>query len=264
MENRPTNINIAENEEAWNKDSYEAWVERFGTPQEAIEKIKRNPDKALSALNSKIGEVKGKRIINIMGSNGYKAVALALLGADVTVVDFSEGNRSYALELAEAGEVKLNYILSDVLKLSEEQLTGDYDIVFAEMGILHYFIELRPFMDIIYRLLAKKGLFIIRDFHPVSTKLISSRGSTANVRKHKVTGDYFDTSLEEKYISYSKYLQEKDQSHKVLLRKWNLGEIVTSVAASGLIIKSLEEEANMSSEVFDKGIPKTFTLVATK
>lgn len=255
---------IAINEELWNKETYDAWVNRFGTPAEEAEKIKKDCTKPLSVLYSKLGEVKGKKIMNLMGSNGTKAVALALLGAEVSVVDFSQGNKQYALDLAEAAGVKVNYILSDVLKIPESELTGDYDIVFAEMGIIHYFTDLLPFMSIIYRLLKPQGLFILRDFHPVSTKLISSRGSTAKVRKHKVTGDYFDTSLEEKEISYSKYLTEHQESLKVLLRKWNLGEIVTAVAKSGLTIKSLEEEPNLSSEVFDKGIPKTFTLCAVK
>jgi len=227
-------------------------------------KIKIDPEKILSVLYNKIVDVKGKKIMNLMGSNGNKAVALALLGANVTVVDFSAGNKRYALELAEESEVKIDYILSDVLKLPQDQLTGDYDVVFAEMGILHYFTDLKPFMNIIYKLLKDKGMLVIRDFHPISTKLITSRGSTAKVRKHKVTGDYFDTSLEEKDISYSKYLTDSEEPQKVLLRKWNLGEIVTAVAENDFLIKSLDEEPNLSSEVFDKGIPKTFTLVAEK
>jgi 2-polyprenyl-3-methyl-5-hydroxy-6-metoxy-1,4-benzoquinol methylase len=200
----------------------------------------------------------------LIGSNGYKAVALALLGADVTVVDFSEANRHYAMDLARVGGVTIKYIVSDVLKLSKQQLTNDYDIVFAEMGILHYFMDLKPFIHIIYELLGDTGLFIIRDFHPISTKLITSGGPTAKVRKHEVTGDYFDTTLEEKNVSYSKYLGSCEECKKVLLRKWNLGEIITAVAEERLIIKSLDEEANLSSDVYDKGIPKTFTLVAEK
>ena len=252
------------NEESWNKETYDAWVQRFGEPHEAALKIKIDPEKILSVLYNKIVDVKGKKIMNLMGSNGNKAVALALLGANVTVVDFSAGNKRYALELAEESEVKIDYILSDVLKLPQDQLTGDYDVVFAEMGILHYFTDLKPFMNIIYKLLKDKGMLVIRDFHPISTKLITSRGSTAKVRKHKVTGDYFDTSLEEKDISYSKYLTDSEEPQKVLLRKWNLGEIVTAVAENDFLIKSLDEEPNLSSEVFDKGIPKTFTLVAEK
>nr|WP_277956613.1 class I SAM-dependent methyltransferase [Clostridium perfringens] len=261
LEDRKVCVN--ENEEAWNKETYNAWVKRFGTAKEAAEKIKAMPEKKLNVLLDKFGDVKGKKIFNLMGSNGNKAVALALLGADVTVVDFSEGNRRYALDLAEACGVKINFILSDVLKMPKEVMSGDYDIVFAEMGILHYFSDLAPFMNVINSLLKDGGKAVLRDFHPVSTKLITSRGSTAKVRKHKVTGDYFDTSLEEKEVAYSKYLEE-GEVEKVFLRKWNLGEIVTAVANTGLKIKSLTEEPNLSSDVFDKGIPKTFTIVARK
>ncbi len=43
-----------------------------------------------------------------------------------------------------------------------------------------------------------------------------------------------------------------------------LGEIVTSIAAKGLYVKSLEELPNLSSDVFDKGIPKSYIIVADK
>lgn len=251
------------NEEAWNKETYDAWIKRFGTPSDAALRIKKDPSKILAVLHNKFGDIKGKKIMNLMGSNGSKAVALALLGADVTVVDFSEGNKRYALDLANEANVKIEYILSDVLELSNYNLDNTYNIVFAEMGILHYFLDLKPFMTLVHSLLAPNGLFVLRDFHPVSTKLITSRGSTAKVRKHKVTGDYFDTSLEEKDAAYSKYLNS-GETPKVLLRKWNLGEIVTAAAETGLIIKSLDEEPNLSCENYDKGIPKTFTLVTKK
>lgn len=263
-ENNKKKICIDINEEAWNKETYNAWVERFGTPEEAASKIKKNPAKILSVLYNKFGDVKGKKIMNLMGSNGNRAVALALLGADVTVVDFSEGNKIYALDLAKEANVKIEYILSDVLELHKYNLNNTYDIVFAEMGIIHYFLDLKPFMSLVSNLLAPNGIFVLRDFHPVSTKLITSRGSTAKVRKHKVTGDYFDTTLEEKDAAYSKYLVSDSSPQKVLLRKWNLGEIITAAAESGLMIKSLDEEPNLSCENFDKGIPKTFTLVAEK
>lgn len=255
---------IDKNHESWSSETYDAWINRFGDPQEAIKKIIKDPAKMISNLYAEFGDVKGKKIMNLMGSNGTKAVSLALLGAEVTVVDFSEANKRYALKLAEEGGVKIEYILSDVLKLKEEQLSGDYDIVFAEMGILHYFLDLKPFLEVVRKLLKDGGRFVIRDFHPVSTKLITSRGSTAKVRKHKVTGDYFDTSLIEKEVSFSKYSTDHENVQKVLLRRWNLGEIVTSIASGGMRIRSLKEEPNLSSEVFDKGIPKTFTIVAEK
>ena len=249
-----------ENKTAWDKEHIEAWVERFGTPEEYSQKIVKNPTKVLGSLMDVMGDVDQKRILNLMGSNGNKAVALARLGATVTVVDFSESNRTYALQLAKEADVKIEYVLSDVLAFQTE---CTYDITFAEMGILHYFIDLKPFFMCLNRVTSKGGLIVIRDFHPISTKLISSRGSTAKVRKHKIDGDYFDTSLTEKVVSYGKY--SKDEApERVYLRNWTLGEIVTEAAACGLTITALIEEPNLSSDVFDKGIPKTFILKMTK
>lgn len=272
-QNEPSGLNagqVPSSEELWNEDTYAAWTSRFGTPAEAAEKLAKDPAGKLFPLKDYFGEVKGRTIMNLMGSNGMKAVALALLGAEVTVADFSEANGRYAVELAQEAGVQLNYIVSDVLALPEAVLDSSYDLVFAEMGIVHYFTDLTLFMTTAYRLLAPGGRFVLRDFHPVTTKLISSKGSTAKVRKHKVSGDYFDTALEEKQVSYSKYLPSSgeaggaDKPNVVYWRRWTLGEIITAAASSGLVIQELVEEPNLSSDVFDKGIPKTFTLVADK
>lgn len=254
-----------QNKDAWNTGAYQAWVNRFGTPNEAAQKIIADPIKRIGNAFEHMDGVKDKKIINLLGSNGNKAVALALLGADVTIADFSVENETYALELADAAKVKVEYIVSDVLNLPMDRLSGTFDIVFMEFGILHYFEDLRPLFKVVSDLLVQGGRLVLQDFHPISTKLISSRGTTANIRKHKVTGDYFDTSLEEKDISFSKFTPSENKepvAQTVRLRKWTLGEIVTAVASEGLFIKVLEELPNLSSDVFDKGIPKTFTIVA--
>jgi 2-polyprenyl-3-methyl-5-hydroxy-6-metoxy-1,4-benzoquinol methylase len=251
------------NKEAWNNYAYEAWIHKFGTPKECASKISNNPNKSLAVILDKFGNVKDKKIANLMGSNGTKAVALSLLGAKVTVFDYSEGSKNYALELANEANVTIQYALENVLDITKEELTGDYDIVFAEIGILHYFTDLTPFFTNAYSLLKPGGRFILRDFHPVSNKLLTSRGSTAKIRKHKVTGDYFDTTLVESDISFAKYVPEL-ATEKVFLRKWNLGDIITAEAKCNLIIECLDEEPNLSCEQYDKGIPKTFTLTARK
>ena len=84
---------------------------------------------------------KGKRIINLLGSKGNKGVALALLGSDVTVVDISASNAKYANELADAAGVSIQYVVSDVLNV---QLSESFDIVLLELGVLHYFLDLKP------------------------------------------------------------------------------------------------------------------------
>lgn len=253
------------NEEAWNQMAYEAWVYRFGWPSEAAEKIKKDPEARLSTLYKYFGKVKGKKIINLLGSHGGKAIALALLGADITIVDIASENARYANDLAKAAGVEIKYIVSDVLKIPNEEIIPEYDMVFTELGILHYFTDLAPFMKLISKLLKKGGKLILQDFHPVSTKLITSKG-----KKHKVTGDYFDDSLEEVEVAYLKFIpgieslpeDQRQNIKKAYHRKWTLGEVVNSIAGAGLFIQTLDEEENSKPD--DKGIPKIFTIIAKK
>ncbi len=252
-----------QNIDAWHLDTYSAWVQRYGSPADVVSKTRKNPRGPVESILAHTGEVRGKRIANLMGSSGVKAMALSMLGADVTVVDISESNARYARELSEAAGLDMTYLVSDVLSLLQvEPSIGQFDIVFAELGIVHYFTNLAPLMEVAFRLLRPNGRFVLRDFHPVSTKLLKYRGPTAKVRKYRVEGDYFDKNLERKPVSFAKHLPDVVDAPTVLWRKWTLGEIVTAVACSGLRITELVEEPNLSSDVFDAGIPKTFTLVA--
>ena len=102
-----------------------------------------------------------------MGSNGVKAVALATLGADVKVVDFSKENATFATELAAASNVEITYVVSDILSLSGELLKGDQDIVLMELGVLHYLIDLHPLLEEVKAMLKPGGRFVLHEFHPI-------------------------------------------------------------------------------------------------
>jgi 2-polyprenyl-3-methyl-5-hydroxy-6-metoxy-1,4-benzoquinol methylase len=247
------------NNQAWNQHNYLALINRFGEPAVAVEKIKQNPEWRLHPFYKYMGKVKGKKILHLMGSNGVKGTALAFLGAEVTIVDFSRENEKFANELAAFAGVKLDYIVSDVLNLPPVIQKNHYDIVLMELGVLHYLLDLQPLCEVVNSRLNPRGQFILHEFHPISTKLITSSG-----KKHKVTGNYFDPSLTSHEVAFSKHMEEtiKPDLKKVLQRKWTIGEIVTSVGQSGLRITQLEEEPN--HKVHDIGLPKTYTLVAEK
>ncbi|WP_259391974.1 hypothetical protein [Paenibacillus thiaminolyticus] len=85
------------NQVSWNANAYQTWLNRFGQPEEAAARIKKDPAKRI------------RELLNMQ-------------------------------------------------------------------GILHYFQEMGPLFDVVFRLLAQGGRLILQDFHPVSTKLISSRG----------------------------------------------------------------------------------------
>ena len=172
-----------ENEAAWNQNNYVALVNRYGEPEQLAPKI-------LIILNGDCNHFTGiwgifmkKKVMHLMGSNGVKAVAMAALGAEVKVVDFSRENAAFAKELAEAAQVSVDYLISDVLSLTRDYANYDHDLVLMELGVLHYLIDLAPLMDKIQAILKPGGQFILHEFHPISTKLITSSG-----KKHKVTG----------------------------------------------------------------------------
>ncbi|WP_254052729.1 hypothetical protein [Bacillus sp. V59.32b] len=78
----------SQNEQAWNQNNYQALINRYGSAEEIAAKIKENPKWRLHPFYKYVGEVSGKKVAHLMGSNGVKAAALALLGAEVKVIDF--------------------------------------------------------------------------------------------------------------------------------------------------------------------------------
>jgi SAM-dependent methyltransferase len=256
------NVDATQNGQAWNNEAYQAWINRFGTPEQAAYKIKQDPLGRLGSLSEYLANVRGQNVINLLGSHAGKALALALLGAKITVVDISAENAAYAEEVAHALNVPLNYIISDVLQLPIDQHRERYDKVFMELGILHYFIDLEPLADLVFKMLKPGGQFVIQEFHPISTKLVTTRG-----KRQIVFGNYFDQSLRTRDVAYSKHLDVEEDSAKkvsrtVYLREWTLGEIVTAFAQAGLIVNRLDEAPNM--KINDIGLPKLFTLICSK
>ena len=93
---------------AWNARWYDAWLSAFQSPKAEAARIVADPERILRRLLPYLGQVAGKRICNVQGSHGRIAVALAYLRADVTVIDFSQENQRFALELAAAAEVTID------------------------------------------------------------------------------------------------------------------------------------------------------------
>ncbi|WP_442597539.1 class I SAM-dependent methyltransferase [Neobacillus sp. D3-1R] len=249
----------ANNNQAWNQNNYQALLNRYGNPSEVVHKIKENPEWRLHPFYKYMGDVKSKNVLHLMGSNGVKGVALSIIGAKVTIVDFSKENERFATELAKEAGVSLHYVVADVLNLPEKVTSEKYDIVLMELGVLHYFLDLLPLFQTVDSLLSKGGQFILHEFHPISTKLITSSG-----KKHKVTGNYFNPTIESSSVAFSKHMNDVDQTEltEVRQRKWTIGEVITAVGQTELKITTLEEEPN--HKIHDIGLPKTYTLVAKR
>ncbi|WP_214483540.1 methyltransferase domain-containing protein [Bacillus sp. SM2101] len=254
------------NQMAWNEKAYEAWFARYGTPKEYALRLKKNPENKVSHYLRFMGDVKGKKLANLLGSKGNNAVCFALLGAEVTVVDISEENKKYAVELAYEANVNIKYIVSDVLAIPDEKKLAENDFILLELGVLHYFIDLEPLFKLVFQSLKYGGKLILRDYHPIVSKLLQGENEL------KAAGDYFQEEVIDEDVAYRVLLPENHRNtlNKVKIRRWNIGEVVTAVSQAGFIINCLEEEKGIkwampydSDDGIENRIPGLFTLVAS-
>jgi len=234
------------NRKAWNANRYEAWLSAFGSAETEAARIVANPERVVRRISPYLGKVAGQRICNVQGSHGRMAVALTLLGAKVQVIDFSTENRRFALDLARAANVSIDYAVCDVMRAGSLGFAHGFDALVLELGILHYHEDLDQFFMVMRQLTATGGTLLLNEFHPVQRKLFWPSGPK----------DYFDRSLVEADVP------NPDTTGASLgtcqYRFWTMGEILTAIINAGFTIARLDEHADKQSP----NIPGTFTLLA--
>lgn len=245
------------NRTAWSFPRYyDAWCRFYGSPEALAADFRGDPWVPLKRYRKYLGDVRGQRVANLLGSIGRKAVPLAQLGACVTVIDISEVSARYAREFARHAGVELEYIVGDVLAIDLSGLAGRFDIVLMEGGILHYFVDLCRLAGVVAALLRPDGRMVLGDFHPIG-KCVQVSESGA-----RLEGDYFDAGTHRGNLPLVSYLSILEQMEfpKTESRRWTLGEIVTTFAKAGLIIEELEE----TPDTRKPELPGMFHLAARK
>ncbi|MEG2655909.1 MAG: class I SAM-dependent methyltransferase [Clostridium sp.] len=243
------------NKRAWEYRAYEFWVKSDGLPQELAKKIIENPISRLKKHGKYFSDVKDLKIANPCGSNGRRAVALALLGANVTVFDISEDNKKYAMELAACSNVKLDYIVGDLYDIDMNKYKNYFDMLYLEGGILHYFHDIDKFMQILFSVLKPGGQVVLNDFHPFR-KVMPINFFESSV------DDYFDTDIHQGDVAYKSMLnkEEGEEFPDCSVRLYSISEILNSMIRNGFIIKEFNEEPSWTN----KRLPGEITIYAIK
>ena len=249
---------ISQNKAAWEHRAYEWRVNHKGTPQAAAAKIADNPTKHLRYHAKHFNDIAGKRIANICGSDGRRALAFALLHADATVFDISEPQKKYALELAEAAGVKIGYELGDFCETDLAKHGESFDYAYAEGGILHYFHNLDKFFAVLHKILKPGGTLLLCDFHPF-TKIVSANNLNG---ENAIDTDYFDSRVQHGDVAFKQFFStdEQDSFPDVMLRRYTLSEIINALIRSGLTIREFIEHPGWANPKW----PGEFTIVARK
>lgn len=246
---------VRQNKSAWEFNVYDFWVEHSGTPAQRARKDLEDPAGMLKKYAAYFDSYEGIRVANICGSCGKKAIPLAILGAEATVFDISEDNRRYALETAEAAGVSIDFVLGDVLEADMEKYGGYFDVVFMEGGILHYFHDIRQFMDVMFSFLRPGGRMIASDFHPFQ-KVFDI------LDFEQPTADYFSTEIIRGEMAHARYYPEEIRKQFPLCeyRKYTMSEIINAVIGSGFLLKRFDEHPAWT----DPRFPGEFTILAVR
>lgn len=83
-----------------------------------------------------LGDIRGKRLLDLGCGAGENSVYFALRGADCVATDYSPGMVKVALELAKAHGVSVEGRVADAADLSEFE-DGSFDVVYAS-NLLHH------------------------------------------------------------------------------------------------------------------------------
>jgi SAM-dependent methyltransferase len=244
---------------AQNKAYWEALAgHRPGQPIEFFER-------GGSALNedelAAVGEIRGRRVLQLACSTGDEALTLARLGADVTAVDIAPTHVETARGKAEALHLGIDFIEGDMMRL-EPAIRG-FDLVFISWGGLCW----APSVDAWARSVADRlnpgGRLVISEHHPLWEVLtVTESGGLI------VSSDYFGTGRDgyvdpRKAPEITRRLGVPPVPHRSFV--WSIASVVTAVLAAGLTIRSLREfpEAEMYAGLAEAtNLPATYLLTA--
>jgi ubiquinone/menaquinone biosynthesis C-methylase UbiE len=202
-------------------------------------------DDAMLAL---AGDVAGKRMLDLGCGDAAEMLAWAVLGAEVGGVDNSptqlEAGQRNIETLREAGKLttSCSLVLSGILQLPSNLLSGQFDIVYS--GWLTCWIgDLDLWFGDVYRALKDDGLFLLEAGHALLDK--ENPYFAAGPRINRQTKPSSWNPLGESFTTV-------EWTH-------TLGDIVTSVAQSGLRITHLTEFPDD-----DLALPASYALRAVK
>ena len=134
-----------------------------------------------------LGDVKGKKIIELGCGGGENSIILAKKGAICTGVDISFKQLKYAKNLVKKHEVKIKLIEGDLenLVMIDDEI---FDIAISIFA-LDWMQDLDAAFKEAYRILKKNGIFVFSIQHPIYNLL---GAEDFNPKELKISTNYFE------------------------------------------------------------------------
>ncbi|OXC77380.1 class I SAM-dependent methyltransferase [Caballeronia sordidicola] len=196
-----------------------------------------------------LGGIDGLDLLHLQCNSGQDTLSLARLGANVTGVDISEEAIRFARDLSAQAHIPATFHRADLLTYFTEQARtpGRYDRVFASYGTLCWLSDIDAWAQGVAHSLKPGGRFVLVEFHPFL--MIFDE-------QWEMRYDYFDHSPiasdgVSDYVALSREGLVPDgyeagfeafvNPHPSVEFFWGIGDVVSALAKSGLLIEQLRE-----------------------
>ncbi|MDD3607195.1 MAG: class I SAM-dependent methyltransferase [Candidatus Moranbacteria bacterium] len=186
-----------------------------------------------------LGNVKGKKILELGCGGGQCSIAFARQGAFCTGIDFSEKQLALANELTRKAKVGVNFIKGDIqdFKLKDGE---KFDIVFSSFA-LQFVPNLDKCFENVNKYLKKGGVFVFSLDHPFYA-ILSSDGRLES--SYYKTGKYTEVTTAEVFGGKRK----SDNKYKFTFYKRKVSDIFSSLINTGFDVERIIEPNNFSKK----------------
>lgn len=258
----------AANRLAWDEaaERYEGWFD------EAVALIGGGGTNLFPEELARIGDLRGRcrRAIHLQCAGGRDTLSLWNAGAETVIgIDFSPRMLGLAERLAQAvgASDASQWIESDVLDVPHD-LDGTADLLYTGRGSLMWLADLDAWAAVLYRLLAPTGRLVLFEGHPVEWLFdVDEDGHWIATDYDYFGGPEASRGWAPEYIDR---LSVPDaEQHWKFARAWTLGEVVTAIARTGLVIDEVAEHpvdwwgGHADAAPSERGrIPLSFSIVA--
>lgn len=184
-----------------------------------------------------IGDVQGRRVLQLACSIGDEALTFAQRGAVVTAVDIAPTHLATGRAKAEALGLDVTFVEQDMMTL-DVQISG-FDVIYISWGGLCWAPSITDWTRLVAERLTPGGVLVISEHHPLWEVLtVRGEGTLA------VTGDYFGGGRVGypdplKAPQVTRRLGSPDIPHRSFV--WSIGSVVSAVLDAGLVLRSLQE-----------------------
>lgn len=190
-----------------------------------------------------VGDVRGRRVLQLACSVGDEAVTFAQLGANVTAVDLAPSHLATGRAKAQTLGVQVDFIEQDMTAL-DPAITG-FDLIYISWGGICWVPDITRWTQLIAARLNPGGVLMVSEHHPL-WEILTVRGDNSL----SISSDYFGHGREgytdpSKAPEVTQRIGTPTVPHHSYI--WNLGAVVTAVLNAGLSVQSLQEFPDQDS-----------------